>query len=58
MIGSTSIYVIKYLAFTDSSETLVFFDTPGLTKQGFVTCSGDAGGGFTITTRGFFTPRS
>jgi hypothetical protein len=58
VIGSTSIFVIKYLAFTDNSGTLVFFDTgPGLTTQGLVTCSGDAGGGFTITARGFFTPR-
>ena len=27
VIGWTSIFVIKYLAFTDSSVTLVFFDT-------------------------------
>jgi hypothetical protein len=58
VIGPASVFVIKYLAFTDNSGTLVFFDAaPGLAKQGLVTCSGDAGGGFTITVRGFFTPR-
>jgi hypothetical protein len=56
VVGSTSILVAKYLAFTDVTGTVVVFDTaPGLT--GLVTCSGDAGGGFTITIRGFFTPR-
>jgi hypothetical protein len=57
VIGSTSILVINYLAFTDNTGTLVVFDSaPGLT--GLVTCSGDAGGGTTITVRGFFTPRT
>jgi hypothetical protein len=42
---------------TDASGTQVFFDTArGL--RGLVTCTGDAGGGFTITVRGFFTARS
>ncbi|HEY6607106.1 MAG TPA: hypothetical protein VIZ44_12190 [Gaiellaceae bacterium] len=59
VIGSPSIFVIKYLAFTDATGTLVLFDTaPGLTPQGLVTCTGDAGGGFIITARGFFTPRA
>jgi hypothetical protein len=58
VIGSPSILVINYLAFTDNTGTLVFIDSaPGLTTQGLVTCSGDAGGGFTVTIRGFFTPR-
>jgi hypothetical protein len=56
VVDSTSILVINYLAFTDITGTQVVFDTAsGLT--GLVTCSGDAGGGFTITVRGFFTPR-
>jgi hypothetical protein len=56
VIDSTSIFVAKYLAFTDINGTLVFFDTAqGLTD--LVTCTGDAGGGFTITVRGFVTPR-
>jgi hypothetical protein len=57
VVSSTSILVAKYLAFTDANGTQVFFDTAqGL--EGLVTCTGDAGGGFTITVRGFFTPRS
>jgi hypothetical protein len=59
VVGSTSIFVINYLAFTDNTGTLILFETArGLTTQGLVTCSGDAGGGFTITVRGFFTPRT
>ena len=50
---------MNYLAFSNSTDTFVIFDTaPGLTAQGLVTCSGDAGGGFTITVRGFLTPRT
>lgn len=57
-ISSTSIYVVSFLAFTDITGTAVIFDTaPGLTPQGLVTCTGDVGGGFTLTARGFFTPR-
>ena len=57
VVDSSSILVVKYLAFTDASGTQVFFDTAqGL--NGLVTCTGDAGGGFTITVRGFFTPRT
>jgi hypothetical protein len=57
-ISSTSIDVINYLAFTDSTGTTVIFDTaPGLTAQGLVTCTTDLGGGVTLTLRGFFTPR-
>jgi aspartyl aminopeptidase len=56
VINSTSILVITYLAFSDSSGTLVLFETaPGLTSQGLVTCTTDLGG-VTITARGFFTP--
>jgi hypothetical protein len=57
-ISSTSISVVNYLAFTDSTGTFVVFDTaPGLTAQGLVTCTADLGGGVTLTVRGFFTPR-
>ena len=57
VVDSSSILVTKYLAFTDASGTQVFFDTArGL--RNLVTCTGDAGGGFTITVRGFFTPRT
>jgi hypothetical protein len=57
-ISSTSISVVNYLAFTDSTGTFVVLDTaPGLTAQGLVTCTADLGGGVTLTVRGFFTPR-
>ena len=57
VVDSSSILVAKYLAFTDATGTQVFFDT-GRGLENLVTCSGDAGGGFTITVRGFFTPRN
>jgi hypothetical protein len=57
-ISSTSISVANYLAITDSTGTVVIFDTgSGLTAQGLVTCTADLGGGVTLTVRGFFTPR-
>jgi hypothetical protein len=55
-IDSTSVLVTAYLAFDDGTGPVVFFDSKrGLTN--LVTCTGDAGGGFTITVKGFFTPR-
>jgi hypothetical protein len=58
-ISSTSIFVVNYLAFSDSTGTFVIFDTAsGLTAQGLVTCTADVGGGVTLTARGFFTPRT
>jgi hypothetical protein len=57
-IGSNSIYVVNYLVITDPTGTFVLVDTaPGLTPQGLVTCTGDFGGGLSLTARGFFTPR-
>ncbi len=59
VVGSTSIFVVNYVAFTNGTETDVLIDSANaLTAQGLVTCSGDAGGGFTIIVRGFFTPRT
>jgi hypothetical protein len=58
-ISSTSIFVIKYLALSDSTGTLVLFDTaPGLSSQGLVTCTTALGAGLTLTARGYFTPRA
>lgn len=58
-VNSTSIFVTKYLEFSNGTDTFVLFDTAsGLTAQGLITCTGDAGGGFTITVRGFLTPRT
>ena len=56
VIGSTSVFVTADLAITDSAgNTTVFFDSKkGLTT--LITCSGDAGGGFTVTAIGFLTP--
>jgi len=55
-INSTSVFVTAYLAFTDGLQTFVLFDSkPGL--KNLITCTGDAGGGFTVVATGFFTPR-
>ena len=56
VVNSTSVFVLSYLAFTDSTGTLVFFDTAH-GRQNLIGCSGDAGGGFTINVNGFITPR-
>src|SRR5215211_9331307 len=56
-ISSTGILVFNYLALSDSTGTLVLFETaPGLTSQGLVTCTTELGGGVTLSVRGFFTP--
>jgi hypothetical protein len=55
-VNSTSVFVTAYLAFTDGTDTVVLFDS----KRGLrdlITCTGDAGGGFTVIATGFFTPR-
>jgi hypothetical protein len=55
-IDSTSVFVTAYLAFTNGTDTFVLFDSkPGL--KNLIMCTGDAGGGFTVIARGFFTPR-
>lgn len=57
VVGSSSIFVVNRLAFTDGTDTFVVFDTaPGLNDRGLVTCTADVGGGFTLVARGFFTP--
>jgi hypothetical protein len=57
VVGSNSIYVVNRLEFTNGTDTFVLFDTaPGLNGRGLVTCTADAGGGFTLVARGFFTP--
>jgi hypothetical protein len=55
-INSNAVFVTAYLAFTDGVDTFVLFDSkPGL--KNLITCTGDAGGGFTVIATGFFTPR-
>ena len=55
-VNSTSVMVTAYLAFTNGTDTFVLFDSKqGLTN--LITCTGDAGGGFTVIAVGFFTPR-
>ena len=54
--NSNSVFVTASLAFTNGTETDVIF----VSKQGLknlITCTGDAGGGFTVVATGFFTPR-
>jgi hypothetical protein len=54
--NSNSVFVTAYLAFTDGTITQVLFDSkPGL--KNLITCTGAAGGGFTVIATGFFTPR-
>jgi ABC-type transport system substrate-binding protein len=56
VVNSNSVFVTAYLAFSDGTDTFVLFDSkPGL--KNLITCTGDAGGGFTVIARGFFTPR-
>jgi hypothetical protein len=55
-VDSTSVFVTASLAFSDGTDTFVLFDSKrGLTNV--ITCTGDAGGGFTVIATGFFTPR-
>jgi hypothetical protein len=56
-ISSTSIFVIKYLALTDSNGTYVLFEI-AQGQDPSVTCTTELGGGVTLTAAGFFTPRS
>jgi hypothetical protein len=59
VVGSNSILVVNYVAFTDATGTFVVLNSPqALHGQALVTCTGDVGGGTTITVRGFFTPPS
>jgi hypothetical protein len=55
-INSTSVFITTYLAFTNGTDTFVLFDSaPGL--KNLITCTGDAGDGFTVIATGFLTPR-
>jgi hypothetical protein len=60
LVDGTGIFMSTYLAFTDATGTFVLFETsPGLEAQGgLLTCTADLGGGVTLTTRGFITPRT
>jgi len=55
-VNSTSVMVTASLAFTDGTDTFVIFDSKGGLTH-LITCTGDAGGGFTVIATGFFTPR-
>ena len=55
-IDSTNVFVTAYLAFTNGTDTFVLFDSKGGLNN-LITCTGDAGGGFTVIATGFFTPR-
>jgi hypothetical protein len=59
VVDSNSVMVTSYLAFTNGTDTFVLFDSKqGLQDQGgLVTCTGDAGDGFTVIAKGFLTPR-
>jgi len=55
-VDSTSVFVTASLAFTDGIDTVVLYDSKKGLKN-LITCTGDAGGGFTVIATGFFTPR-
>ena len=55
-VDSTSVFVTARLAFTDGTDTVVLFDSKKGLKN-LITCTGDAGGGFTVIATGFFTLR-
>ena len=56
IVDDPGVFVTSYLAFSDGTDTFVLFDSkPGL--QDVITCRGDAGGGFTVISKGFWTPR-
>jgi hypothetical protein len=55
-IDSTSVFVTASLAFTDGVDTFVLYDSKRGLKN-LITCTGDAGGGFTVIATGFLTPR-
>ena len=55
-VDSTSVFVTSSLAFTDGTNTVVLYDSKKGLKN-LITCTGDAGGGFTVIATGFFTPR-
>jgi hypothetical protein len=55
-VNSNSVFVTSSLAFTDGTDTFVLFDSKNGLKN-LITCTGDAGGGFTVIATGFFTPR-
>jgi hypothetical protein len=57
-VAANSIYVIDYLAFTDTAGTSVIFDTAeGLRNQDLVACTATLFSGAIVTARGFFTSR-
>jgi hypothetical protein len=45
-----------YLALTNGTETDAIFDSKP-DRKNLTTCTGDAGGGFTVIAPGFLTPR-
>lgn len=58
-ISDTSILVVKFLALSDGTDTLVLLSiAQGVQDQGLVTCTTDLGGGIEFIVRGFFTPRT
>jgi hypothetical protein len=54
--GANSIFVISTGAFTVDRTTTTFIDTPVPAHENLVTCSGDIGGGVTLSLTGFLTP--
>jgi hypothetical protein len=54
--GANSIFVISTGTFTVGGATITFIDTPAPANKNLVTCSGDIGGGVSLSLTGFFTP--
>ena len=56
VVDSTTVFVVKYTAVTDGTDTFVFFDSTHGDTAGLVTCTTPGRPGDTFITKGFFTP--
>ena len=54
--GANSVFVISTGTFTVDGATITFIGTPAPANKNLVTCSGDIGGGVSLSLTGFFTP--
>ncbi len=56
VVDATTVFVVKYTAVTDGTDTFVFFDSTQGDITGLVTCTTPGRPGDTFIAKGFFTP--